>query len=91
MPVFMPSFKSINFYQNIPKIQLLLQKKCNFFGVQEAPPPDSRASSGWGLCLQIPSLWRLGTSPPGPENIPPLRISGYANGVFTAVILFCVD
>ena len=42
-----------------------------------APPPDPRASSGWGLCPQTPSLRRrLGG--PDPQNSPPLRISGYA-------------
>ena len=35
------------------------------FGALGAPPPDPRASGGWGL-------------PPDPENSPPLRISGYA-------------
>ena len=32
-----------------------------------APPPDPRASGGWGLCPQTPSLRRLGASPPGPH------------------------
>ena len=31
-----------------------------------APPPDPRASGGWGLCPQTPN------------TAPPLRISGYA-------------
>ena len=29
-----------------------------------APPPDPRASGGWGLCPQTPSLRQLGASPP---------------------------
>ena len=33
-----------------------------------APPPDPRASGGWGLCPQTP------------KTAPPLRISGYAPG-----------
>ena len=32
-----------------------------------APPPDPRASGGWGLCPQTPSLRQLGASPPGPH------------------------
>ena len=31
-----------------------------------APHPDPRASGGWGLCPQTPSLRRLGASPPDP-------------------------
>ena len=56
-----------------------------------APPPDPRASSGWGLCLQTPSLRWLGALPPDPhwplaaggsaprppKQPPPLQISGY--------------
>ena len=59
-----------------------------------APPPDPRASGGWGLCPQAPSLRQLGASPPDPHwppaaggsapdppnSPPPLRISGYAPG-----------
>ena len=57
-----------------------------------APPPEPRASGGWGLCPQTPSLRRLGALPPDPhwppaaggsaprppKQPPPLRISGYA-------------
>ena len=32
-----------------------------------APPPDPRASGGWGLCPQTPSLQQLGASPPDPH------------------------
>ena len=59
-----------------------------------APPPHPRASGGWGLCPQTPSLRWLGASPPDPhwppaaggsaptppKQPPPLRISGYAPG-----------
>ena len=59
-----------------------------------APPPHPRASGGWGLCPQTPSLRRLGASPPDPhwppaaggsaprppKQPPPLPISGYAPG-----------
>ena len=66
-----------------------------------APPPDPRASGGWGLCPQTPSLRQLGASPPDlhwppadggsaprpPKQPPPLRISGYAPGQDTCEIL----
>ena len=32
-----------------------------------APPPDPRASGGWGLCPQTPCLRQLGASPPDPH------------------------
>ena len=32
-----------------------------------APPSDPRASGGWRLCPQTPSLRRLGASPPDPH------------------------
>ena len=32
-----------------------------------APPPDPRASDGWGLRPQTPSLRQLGASPPDPH------------------------
>ena len=65
----MPRFESINFYQNIPKIKLFLQKNENFLVC-------------WGLRSQTPCLQELGASPPDPQNIPPLRISDYAPDVF---------
>ena len=37
-----------------------------------APPPEHRASGGWGLCPQTPSLRQLGASPPDPPNSPPI-------------------
>ena len=65
-----------------------------------ALPPDPRASGGWGLCPQTPSLRQLGASPPDPhwppaaggsaprppKQPPPLRISGYAPGQMSYVI-----
>ena len=35
-----------------------------------APPPEPRASGGWGLCPQTPSLRRLGASSPDPHWSP---------------------
>ena len=35
-----------------------------------APPPDPRASGGWGLCPQTPSHRQLGASPPDPHWSP---------------------
>ena len=47
-----------------------------------APHPDPRASSGWGLCPQAPSLRRQGGFALRPPKHPPsLRISGYTPDV----------
>ena len=52
-----------------------------------APPPYPRASGGWGLCPQTPSLRPLGALSPDPhwppvafKAAPQLRVSGYAPG-----------
>ena len=45
-----------------------------------APPPDPRASGGWGLCPQTPSLQQLGASPPAAGGFaprPPLASGGW--------------
>ena len=51
LPISMPHFESIIFYQNSPKIKLILQKKAKFFS---AGPqlPNPRASGGWELRAQ---------------------------------------
>ena len=74
----MPRFKSIIFHQYSPKIKLFFKKMQNFQALG-APPPNPRASGGWGLCPQTPnSLRRLGALPPDPTKQPrQLRISGY--------------
>ena len=51
-------------------MKLFLQKKMQNFQALGAPPPDPRASGGWGLCPQTP------------KTAPPLRISGYAPAHF---------
>ena len=58
--------------------EVILAKKMQNFRALGAPPPDPRASGGWGLCPQTPSLRRLGVHPPDPPNSPPLQISSYA-------------
>ena len=59
-------------------MKLFLQKLQNFRALG-APPPDPRASGGWGRSHQTPSLRRLGASPLDPQHTaPPLQISGYA-------------
>ena len=40
LPIFIPPFKSIIFYQNSSKIKLFLQKKMQNFRALGAPPPD---------------------------------------------------
>ena len=47
-------------------MKLFLQKNAKFSSMG-APPPDSRASGGWGFCPQTPSLRRLMASPPDPH------------------------
>ena len=56
LPMFMPRFKSINCYQNIPKIKLLLQKNAKFFS---------------GLCLrpQLPAAEGFAPRPPQHPSI----------------------
>ena len=43
-----------------------------------APPPDPRASGGWGLCPQTPNSL-------DPQTEPSLRISGYASATLCTV------
>ena len=65
LPISMPRFKSIIFYQYSPKIKLILKKNAKF-------------SSAGGSAPRPPCLRWLGTLPPDPQNSPPqLRISGY--------------
>ena len=44
LPISMPRFKSISFYQNSPKMKLFLKKKMQNCQELGAPPPDHRAS-----------------------------------------------
>ena len=75
LPISKPRFKSIIFfYQNSPKINLFLQKKAEFSRAGGSPP-DPRASGGWGLCPQTPSLRRLGAKPSHPQNSSPIANS----------------
>ena len=53
LPISMPRFKSINFYQNSPKIKLFLQKNAKFFVC-------------WGLFPQTPVPAAAGGFPPPP-------------------------
>ena len=67
LPISMPRFKSIIFYQYNPKIKLFLKKKCKIFkrwGLRpQTPVPPAAggfaprppiASGSWGLCPQTP-------------------------------------
>ena len=65
-------------------MKLFLQKNAKFSSARGSAP-DPRASDGWGLCPQTPSLARpplassgWGLRPQTPQTAPPLRISGYA-------------
>ena len=64
----MPRFKSIILYQYSPKIKLFLKKKMQNFQALGAPPPDPRASGGWGLGPHIPNSW--GLRPQTPKHSP---------------------
>ena len=74
----MPPVKSIIFYQNSPKIRLIL-KKCKIFKRWGSAPRPSclRRPSSWGLCHQTP------------QTVPSLRISGYTPGNFSLFIIIC--
>ena len=58
LPISMLRFKSIIFYQNSPRIKLLLQKNAKFFSAGGSAPRHS-------------CLWQLGTLRPDPQNTPP--------------------
>ena len=51
----------------------LFCKKTQNFRALGAPPPNPRASGGWGLCPKTPiGRRRLGDPPPDPQNSPPI-------------------
>ena len=73
LPISKPRFKALSFYQNSPTIKLFLQKNAKFLSAG-APPPDPRASGGWGLRLQTPiSLRRLEVRPQTQKSASPLH------------------
>ena len=55
--------KAIFFITIALKLSYFCQKMQNIRALG-APPPDPRASGGWELCPQTPSLCRLEASPP---------------------------
>ena len=60
LPISMPCFKSINFYQHSSKIKLFLQKMQNFLcGEGSAPKPLVPLAAGG-----------FAPRPPGPETFP---------------------
>ena len=73
LPISMPRFKRIIFYQNSPKIKVFLQKMQNFRALG-APPTDPRASGVWGL------------RPKPPISSSSLRISRYAPATYSIYI-----
>ena len=91
LPIFMPRYENINFYQYIPKIKLFLQKNAKCFvcwGLfPQAPVP--LAAGCFARRPPAPGGWRL--RPQAPKTSSPLRISGYALDVFIAAMLFCVN
>ena len=83
--------KALFFFKIALKFSHFLQKNAKFSSAGGSASRP-RASGGWGLCPQTPSLLLLGASPPDPhwppaagvsaprppKTAPPLRISGYA-------------
>ena len=61
----MPRWKSINFYQNKPKIKLYCKKKIKFFEC-------------WELCPQTPNGLRRNSQTLRTQSLSPLQISGRA-------------
>ena len=75
LPISMPCFKSIIFYQCSPKIKLFLQKtaKLSSAGGNAPRPPCLRRL---GVCPQSSGGWGLHPRPQ--KKAPPMQISGYA-------------
>ena len=84
----MPRFDSIDFYQNRPLIKLFLLKNTKFSSAEASAPQSSEPPAAEASVLRLPSLQRLGASPPDPQlpptakgfaprsrNSPPLQIS----------------
>ena len=84
MLIFMPCFKSIIFVKIGLKLSYFCKKIQNFLALG-ALPPGPRASSGWGLFPQTPSLRRLKATLPHRKMPPP------TGGPYTATSLhiFC--
>ena len=57
LPISMPHFKSMNFYQNISKIKLFLQKTANFFCAGGSTPDRRASSDSWGFHPQSPKAF----------------------------------
>ena len=88
---FHATFWSIYFYQNIPKINLFLQKNAKFLCAGSfAPRPSCLQRLGAFFPDPQPPA-AVGFAPRPPKTAPQLRISGYAPSVFIAVMFFCVN
>ena len=90
LPISKPRFKTLFFNQTNSKMKLFLQKKCKIFKRwRPAPRPPCLRRLGalllnpqppavGGFVLRAHWIQAAGGSAPGPQNSPPLRISGYA-------------
>ena len=66
LPISILRFKGIIFFIKIALKLSYFCKKMQNFRALGAPPPDHRASGGWGLRPHTPSIQGLRTSPPDP-------------------------
>ena len=90
LPISKPRFKSVNFYQNIPKIKLFLQKNAIFFvwwGLRPQNPVPSEAGA-LPLDSQPPAA---GGFAPRPPKHPLISNFWLRPGGYIAVMLFCVN
>ena len=72
LPISKSRFKKALFFnQNSPKMSYFCKKMQNFRALG-APPPDPRASGGWGICPQTPSLRQRGAFPQAPKTALPI-------------------
>ena len=67
---FYATFYKYFFIKIARKLSYFCKKMYNFRALG-APPPDPRASSGWGFCPQTPSFRQQGASHPDPHISPP--------------------
>ena len=76
LPISMPRFKVLFFYQNSSKIKLILQKNAKFLSAWGSAPVLTTA---WGFTPRPPLVsvsW--GFRPQNLQTAPSLQISGYA-------------
>ena len=71
IPISMQRFKSIIFYQNIPKLSYFCKKKSKVFCVLRAPPPNPVPPAAGGFAPRPPSFGSWGLRPQAPKKAAP--------------------